>query len=66
MYVAFVFSLQVGHSFVKTQASVAVALPCKLDIPAEKIKSILLLFRSYISLLLITYGIYCINKAVFP
>lgn len=36
MYVAFVFSLRVGHSFVKTQASVAVALPCKLDIPAEK------------------------------
>lgn len=31
---AFLFSLLVGHSSVKTQASVAVVFPCILDIPA--------------------------------
>lgn len=30
----FVLSLRVGHSSVKTQASVAVVFPCILDIPA--------------------------------
>lgn len=32
----FILSLQVGHSSVKTQASVAVVFPCILDIPAEE------------------------------